>query len=263
MSEPPFKVSTPAKTQIARAFGLKAHHYEANAIIQKELLSRLDFEVIKDFPEKIWVDLGCGIGILEKILRQKGYCSRFVGLDIAFESLQVLKSRNLQNIFNLAGDIENLPFKSGCFDGAVLASVLQWFNNPSTVLKNISDILKNDGMLLFAAFVEGSFIELNTLKKELGLQIPVLLPDSKVLCNLIENECFTITKTGIFTSTLYFPSAFELLKSISAIGGTAVSGNRLSRSDLLEFCKKFEQKYQCDKGIPISYKAVFGSARKG
>lgn len=263
VSEPLFKVSTPAKTQIARAFGLKARHYDANAFIQKELLSRLDFQFIEDSPEKIWADLGCGTGMTVELLWQKGFCSHVLGIDIAFESLRILKSRGLRNTFSLSGDIEFLPLKNNSLDGAFLTSVLQWFSEPFAVLKSISNLLKNKGILLFAIFTEDSFIELNSIKKELGLPIPVFLPTQKDLCTLLKKAGFTILKTDMFASTLYFPSAFKLLKSLSAIGGTAVSGNRLSRSALFNFCKKIEDNFQSDNGVPISYRALIGSARKG
>lgn len=263
VSQPLFKVSTPAKTQIARAFGLKAQYYDANAFIQKELLSRLDFQLIEDSPEKIWADLGCGTGMVIELLRQKGICSQLLGIDIAFASLRILKSRGLRNTFSLSGDIEYLPLKNNSLDGVIMTSVLQWFSEPSAVLKNISDLLKSKGILLFATFTEGSFVELNSIKKELGFPIPVFLPNQKNLCSSLKKAGFSILKTDIFASTLYFPTAFRLLKSLSAIGGTAVTGNRLSRSALFDFCKKFEENFQSDKGVPISYRALIGSARKG
>ncbi|NLL13322.1 MAG: methyltransferase domain-containing protein [Fibrobacter sp.] len=263
MSEPQFKVSTPAKTRIARAFGLKARHYDANAFIQKELLSRLDFQLIEDSPEKIWADLGCGTGMAVEFFRQKGIRSQVLGIDIAFESLRVLKSKGLSNTFPLSADIEYFPLKNNSLDGAILTSVLQWFSSPFTVLKSISELLKNKGILLFATFTEGSFAELNFIKKELALPIPVFLPDQKNLCDLLKKAGFTILKTDMFASTLYFPTAFKLLKSLSAIGGTAVSGNHMSRRALFDFCKRFEETFQSDSGVPISYQALIGSARKG
>ena len=57
-----FKVSTPVKTQIASAFGLKARLADANAFIQKELLSRLDFQLIENSPEKNMGRSGLGTG---------------------------------------------------------------------------------------------------------------------------------------------------------------------------------------------------------
>lgn len=263
MSGPQFKVSTPVKTQIASAFGLKARYYDANAFIQKELLSRLDFQLIENSPEKIWADLGCGTGMSVELLRQKGICCQVLGIDIAFESLRILKSRKLQNSFSLSGDIEHLPLKNNSLDGAILASVLQWFSEPSAVLKSISGLLKNRGILLFASFTEGSFFELNSIKKELDLPIPVFLPGQKDLCGFLREAGFTILNADIFVNTLYFPTAFKLLKNLSAIGGTAVSGNRMSRSALFDFCRKFEENFQSDKGVPLSYKALIGSARKG
>jgi len=263
VSEPLFKVLTPAKTQIARSFGLKAQHYDANAFIQKELLHRLDFQFIEDSPGKIWADLGCGTGMSVELLRQRGINNQVLGIDIAFESLRIFKSRKLRNTFSLSGDLEHLPLKNSSLDGAILTSVLQWFSSPAAVLKSISDLLKSKGILLFATFVEGSFFELNSIKKEWGLPIPVFLPAPQNLCDLLKEAGFIILKTDKFTNTLYFPTAFQLLKSISAIGGTAVSGNRLSRSALFDLCKKFEKNFQSDKGVPISYKALIGSARKG
>lgn len=263
MSEPQFKVSTPPKTQIAKAFGLKAHSYDTNAVIQKELISRLDFELINNSSEQIWADLGSGTGILEQILRTKGFHTRLLGIDIAFESLRVLKSRKLQNTFSLLADIENPPFKHNILDGAIIASVLQWFNDPYSVLNSIAHVLKNNGILLFTTFIKSSFRELNTIKKELNLKVPVLLPDEKQLCSSLEKAGFSILKTNTFTSTIYFPTAFKLLKSLSAIGGTAVTGDRLSRNALFNLCEKFELNFRSDNGVPLTYKALIGSARKG
>jgi len=262
VSEPLFKVTTPAKSQIARAFGLKARFYDANAFIQKEMLSRLDFQLIQDSPDKIWADLGSGTGMSVELIRQKGICSQILGIDIAFESLRILKSKGLSNTFPILGDIEHLPLKNNSLDGAILTSVLQWFSSPFAVLKSISNLLKSKGILLFVTFTEGSFAELNFIKKESDLPIPVFLPDQNNICNLLKKAGFTILNTNMFESTLYFPTAFRLLKSLSVIGVTAVSGNRMSRRALFDFCKKFEENFQSDKGVPISYRALIGSARK-
>lgn len=263
VSVPIFKVTTPAKKQIARAFGLKAQKYDANATIQKELLSRLNHRIHNYCSEGVWADLGCGTGFLEQILKQNCNFTTFLGIDIAFESLRILKSRQLQKTFQVNADIEALPFKTNCLQGVILASVLQWFADPVPVLNKIASILNNNGIFLFAVFVKGSFWELNLLRQESGFEIPVYLPDEKIFYDTLKQSNMSVMETELYNSTVYYPSAFDLLKSISAIGGTAVSGNRLSRSQLFRFCTNFESRFRCDRGIPITYRALIGSAKKG
>lgn len=261
MTEPIFKFSTPEKKQIASAFGLKSISYDSSAVVQKELLSRLKI-LITDNSNDLWADLGCGTGYLEQLISSSEFSFRILGIDIAFKSLNYFQSRQIADTIAVNADIENLPFKKNSIDGIIIASVIQWFTDPESVLRSISEILKKNGTLLFAAFVNDSFWELNQLKQDWGLKIPVHLPDCKKFLDFVKKSGFSIKETDVYESTIYFQSAFELLKSISAIGGTATSGKRLKRYSLMKFCDDYEKRYGSDKGIPITYKAVIGKAIK-
>jgi malonyl-CoA O-methyltransferase len=256
-------VTPPAKKQIARAFGLKANQYDSNATIQKELLNSLLARISNTTIAGTWADLGCGIGILEKIIPRHHISGRILALDITLESLRILNADKLEMVNPIAADIDLLPFKNKCLNGIIISSVIQWFNDPGKILNDIGNTLKTHGMLIFSIFSEGSFFELYNLRSQSGLSIPINLPPKEMILSTLNRSDFKIIETETFCSTVYFPSAFELLKSISGIGGTAVSGDRFTRKKLLEFCEQYESQYRCSDGVPLTYRAILGSARKG
>lgn len=261
MTEQGFKV--PAKKQIARAFGLKAYRYDANAIIQKKLLSILYDRLTLRNPQGLWLDLGCGTGTFEQLISPERFSAHFLGVDIAYESLRVLQAKQICHTSALTADIEALPFKNEAFSGVVMASVLQWFTDPLTILRRIYEVLRPQGTFLFATFTQGSFFELNHLRQEMNFRIPVHLPDENTFLSFLQQCHFDFSESERFSKTLYYPSALELLKSISAIGGTAISGERLPPRKLMQFCSEYEKKYRCERGVPITYRALVGSTIKG
>ena len=95
------------------------------------------------------LDLGCGAGVQSKQLRIEGM--EVVGLDISPKMIQFAQKKNPDCEF-IVGDIENLNFDPGLFDGVYARASLLHIKkrNISKVLANISNILKKDGYLYLA-----------------------------------------------------------------------------------------------------------------
>jgi malonyl-CoA O-methyltransferase len=263
-SRPEHCVEIPPKQRIARAFGLKAQRYDSNAVIQTALLKKLlnrFFSLVQS--QDLWADLGCGTGLFSREIRSTRQPARIIGLDLALEPLLVLKKKAGNPAAAVQADIEELPFKDESLNGAVIASVLQWLENPGTTLRATAAKVKPGGSLLFAGFVRGSFAELFSARASFGLPVPANLPGPETLRRHLAAAGFAVLDLEIVQDTLYFASASALLKSISLIGGTAVSGPRLGRHDLAAFCRFYEQEHITDNGIPLTWRAMICACRKG
>ncbi|NLW33166.1 MAG: methyltransferase domain-containing protein [Fibrobacter sp.] len=251
----------PSKKQISRTFGLKADTYEQNALIQKELIS-LIAKRMKIQCGKFWADLGCGTGLLEDTL-DNSIKRQIAAIDISLKSLLVVKNKKLSGVSPVCSDIEKLPVKNSSLYGIVISSVLQWFpDNLKTVIGSMADLLKNKGTLLFAVFSSDCFRELIYVQKHFQIEPPVILPDMKTLSALLQTKNLATIEFEEFKKTLYFSSAFDLLGSLSSIGSTAISGKRLTRKKLKEFCTKYEDMFGSSEGVPLTYHAIVGTAIK-
>lgn len=65
--------------------------------------------------ETLVLDLGCGTGMLSRLLAERGF--RVIGLDVSFHSLRILNKRKQLPV--LQGDAERLPFTDGCLQCVV------------------------------------------------------------------------------------------------------------------------------------------------
>jgi malonyl-CoA O-methyltransferase len=251
----------PSKKQISRTFGLKADSYEQNASIQKDLIRLLTKRITKQSC-RIWADLGCSTGLFEESLDNSNKY-RIAAIDISLESLRALKTKKLNGVLPVHSDIEKLALKNGSTDGIIISSVLQWFpQNLKPVIESIAKLLKNKGVLLFSIFSSDCFRELIYIQKLFEIETPVILPDTNSFSSLLHSNNLNLVENEEYRKTLHFSSALNLLGSLSSIGSTAISGKRLTRKKLKEFCRKYEDIFGTSEGIPLTYHAITGTALK-
>lgn len=96
------------------------------------------------------LDVGCGGGLLAEQL----YSCRFnlYGLDISLPSVMCAKAHgadNGANIFYINASAETIPFCNGYFDAVVCADVLEHVEDWPQSVKEISRVLKPNGIFLF------------------------------------------------------------------------------------------------------------------
>jgi malonyl-CoA O-methyltransferase len=256
-----YRDSHPSRRNVAKTFGLKAAHYERFAHFQAETLQHL----ITLYGDRIknnqfWVDLGCGTGLFSKILQQHQKTESLIGLDISPESLK-LNSQSTR--YSVLADIEAVPFKNEVIDGFVMASVIQWITDIKRCMYNLHECLTKKGVVLFSVFTNESFFELNTVKRSFGLTVPVSLPSEDSFLKILRQCDLSISNYDIMEHTYYFPTAIDALKSISSYGATAAAGALLPKNKIKQLCNEYENKFRCEKGIPVTYKAITGIAEKG
>lgn len=87
------------------------------------------------------LDIGCGIGVVTKIVSQNFPNARITGFDL---SREVVKSAKLllpsTDIY--VGDIHALPHNNHSFDLVICLEVIEHLDQPNTILDNISKACK-------------------------------------------------------------------------------------------------------------------------
>jgi malonyl-ACP O-methyltransferase BioC len=253
-------IKFPSKKIIAATFSKRALQYYDKAFIQHKINS-LMLEILKQYDNKNlqWLDAGCGIGFLGGKIKEKKIGIKLFQTDIAFNSLKHIKTN--KNLCTQA-DLENIPYKDSVFNGIVCSSVFQWIPDINKALKEIYRIMKNNGVLIFSVFIDGSFSQIFYVRKLFNLPYNIFLPKLDEF-NAILKECgFSNIKVKSFCEDYYFKNAFELLKYFSSIGSTAVYGKRLNRKELNEFCNTYEKHFSLSLGIPLTIKFAIGKADK-
>ena len=110
-------------------------------VFGQEMTCLLDQEIQKRENVSI-LDLGCGNGENEEIFQNLG-ASNIILTDYFSKKAHILS------------DVHLLPFKDSCFDIVFTSQAIEHFYNPFLAFKEISRILKKDGVLIASA----SFME--------------------------------------------------------------------------------------------------------
>ncbi|MDD5674653.1 MAG: methyltransferase domain-containing protein [Chitinivibrionales bacterium] len=252
------------KKKIARSFGLKARNYCAYSDFQIKSLEILH-GLIKDMRfshSHPWIDLGSGPGLFRAKVQSIASGVDCVCLDLAFDALCVLKKQATGTVAAVQADIENLPLKTERFAVAVMASTLQWITDQAGAIRAVHGLLVPRGHFLFAVFLEDAFTEINTLRARWGLSQTIRLISKEMLDTMIASAGLRILNSQEVREKEYYPSAWDALKKISGIGGCACLGPRMPRRKVFDFCREYEQSFRAEKGVPLTYHAVIGVARK-
>lgn len=110
-----------------------------------------------------WMDLGCGSGVLTQVIleRQPGRIIAIDGSRSMLEQAKATLGNGLSETridWHLA-DVCNLPFiDSGCLDGVLCSSVIEYLEDPGESIKEMRRALRQGGRLLLSVPISTSFV---------------------------------------------------------------------------------------------------------
>ena len=119
-----------------------ADHLRGPEAIFHRLRARLIRRVLADYAAEKFLDAGCGTGLNLRHLPMGA-----VGLDLNTRNIDVVRLRFPQ-YKSVVGDIEEMPFGTGEFDGVLCAEVLEHVPNPELALSEIMRVLRRGGVLV-------------------------------------------------------------------------------------------------------------------
>jgi len=184
--------------------------YVVGKTILQAITKRLSEE--RDLGEVI--EFGCGTGYFTKAIAKKA--RNVFATDLSDEMLEIAKIelREFQNITIQKADCKDTSFPSGRFDTVFMANLIHVLINPTKVLQESHQILKNGGLLLIVDFTGYSMNWFEKIKlgirylRKWGLPLRYarnnLSPDE--LACLVENVDFKVEEVQIMgdkTKALY------------------------------------------------------------
>ena len=263
------------KRQMRRAFSRAATNYDATAVLQREVCSRMleRLDYIKLQPQRI-MDVGSGTGWGTRQLVAKYPSAQMISLDIAIGMLQAARGTSSwwQKIFSqqktamVCADVEALPIASNSLDMVWSNLAVQWCNDLPATIVDLHRVLKVEGLLMFSTFGPDTLKELrqafhgvdahNHLNRFADMHdIGDMLSHGGFAEPVMDMEYLTLTYDDV-------RSVLHDLKAIGANNATAGRGQGLMGKQAFQLLVENYEALRRDGKLPATYEVIYGHAWK-
>lgn len=263
------------KREIRRSFSRAAADYDAAAVLQREvctrMLERLDY--IKLQPARI-LDVGSGTGWGSRQLAQRYPSARVIELDIAIGMLLASKGQSgwWQKLFgggkrlHLCADVEALPLAASSVEMLWSNLAVQWCNDLPAAFGEMHRVLRPEGLLIFSTFGPDTLKELRQAFKGVDQHshlnrfadmhdIGDMLIHSGFAEPVMEMELITLTYDDV-------RGVLQDLKTIGAHNATAGRGKGLMGKNAWARLVENYERLRANGKLPATFEMVYGHAWK-
>lgn len=264
------------KALVRRSFERAAKSYDAAAVLQHEVCRRMDerLDLIKLAPGLV-LDAGSGTGNALSALRARYPKARVVAFDLALTMLQQgrksavtpwWKSVLKQQVNEICGDVEQLPFANGSLDLVWSNLALQWVNDLEAAFGEFQRVLKPGGLLMFSTFGPDTLKELRAAYSGVDHYTHVSrFVDLHDIGDILVKRGFADPVMDMEPFTLTYSDVRSLMRDLKAIGAHNVTQDRprglTGRARLAALAAAYEP-LRRDGKLPASYEVVYGHAWK-
>ncbi|MGB9676375.1 MAG: class I SAM-dependent methyltransferase [Candidatus Bathyarchaeales archaeon] len=147
------------KREIMRRYDLTAHLYDMRYADEQKQKIEAALEEITIKKHCLVLDVGCGTGILFNYFVEKA--KSVVGLDISRKTLQEAKKRakNLENVYLVLADADNMPFRENFFDYVFGVTVLQNMPAPAKTLMEVRRVAEGKAKIIVTGMKKAFTLE--------------------------------------------------------------------------------------------------------
>jgi len=271
---------------VRRAFGRAAATYEAAAVLQREIGTRMAerLGVVKLEPAAI-LDAGCGTGEALGEFAVRYPHARRVALDLALPMLAAARGRGhasgsllarLADRFRgsaplrapdyLCGDIVALPFGAGAFDLVWSNLALQWVNELPRAFAEFRRVLRTGGLLTFTTFGPDTLKELRSAFARADRHTHVSrFVDMHDIGDLLLDAGFADPVMEMEHLTLTYATAEAMMRDLRAIGATNATLGRprgLTGRGRWQAAVGALETMRREGRIPATFEVIYGHAWK-
>lgn len=269
----------PDTGKIAAAFHQKAVEYDQHVLVQKRVVAQLAGSIEQHLgrvPVHI-LDVGTGTGALLERLHSGYPDARLTGVDIAFNMCLRTRQKLGAACQVVNGAAEHLPFKTGAFDLAVSASVLQWVDDLPAALHELRRVVRPGGDISLAFFCHGTLGELQHCFRDTVSRCSTDYGNgnshsrlhgfhtAEDVSSIVNEMDFERVVVSVETEVDWYDDLHSLLRAIKNIGAGTVSGGSGGglgwRGILQETSRLYQERYGRDGRIPATYSVLYLSAR--
>jgi malonyl-CoA O-methyltransferase len=263
------------KKQMRRAFSLAAPDYDATAVMQREVCSRMleRLDYIRMMPASI-LDAGSGTGWGTRQLAQRYPAARVVALDIAIGMLRTARGYsgwwrkliggNQQQ--QLCADVEALPLASNSIEMIWSNLAVQWCNDLPGAFVEMHRVLKPDGMLMFSTFGPDTLKELRIAFNGVdGHNHVNRFADMHDIGDMLMASGFAEPVMDMEMITLTYDDVRAVLQDLKTIGAHNATAGRnrglMGKQAWARLVENYET-LRRDGKLPATFEVVYGHAWK-
>jgi malonyl-CoA O-methyltransferase len=213
------------------------------------------------------LDLGCGTGAISEHLLKRYKKARIIGVDLAVNMVQKTRQRGgwFRKPQGVCADANHLPFQPQCADMLLSNLMLQWCNDLPAVFGEWVQVLKPNGLLMFATFGPDTLKELRaSWGKVDGYTHASRFVDMHDVGDALLQAGFRDPVVDMETITLTYGDVRGLLRDLKGIGANNATYGRnhglTGKARLQAFLQAYEQFRQKDGNYPATYEVVYGHA---
>ncbi|HJW02219.1 MAG TPA: malonyl-ACP O-methyltransferase BioC [Azospira sp.] len=270
------------RRQVRRAFSRAASGYDEEAFVAREVMGRMAerLDYVKLEPGRI-VDLGCGTGTAQALLKQRFPQAQYLGLDNSLPMLSAAQSKlglasgrlRLPSWLGgssrtqpqlVAADATALPLPQGSCGLLWSNLLLHWLDDPLPALKEIHRVLEVGGLLMFATLGPDTLKELRAAFGD-GYAHTQRFIDMHDWGDMLVGCGFADPVMDMEMLTLTYPDFDALVRELKATGDTcAMHGRRpglTGKGVWQEARRAFDAKRQ-EGRAPVTLEIVYGHAWK-
>jgi malonyl-CoA O-methyltransferase len=249
-------------------FERAADTYDANAVLQREIANRLTerLDFIRMQPQTI-LDIGCGTGAVSEHLLNRYKKARIIGVDLALNMVQKTRQRGgwFRKPQGVCADAARLPFAQHSVDMLLSSLMLQWCNDLPGVFREFVQVLKPNGLLMFATFGPDTLKELRASWGTVdGYTHASQFVDMHDVGDALLQAGFRDPVVDMEIITLTYGDVRGLLRDLKGIGANNATYGRnhglTGKARLQAFLQAYEQFRQKDGNYPATYEVVYGHA---
>ncbi len=263
------------KRQMRRAFSRAAQNYDATAVMQREVCSRMleRLDYIKLQPAHI-LDAGSGTGWGTRQLTQRYPGAQTIALDIAIGMLQTARGRSgwWQKLFGgakqmpVCADIEALPLASDSVEMVWSNLAVQWCNDLPAVLIELHRVLKVDGLLMFSTFGPDTLKELRQAFNGVDQHNHInRFTDMHDIGDMLVHGGFADPVMDMEYITLTYDDVRGVLQDLKTIGAHNATAGRspglMGKNAWARLIDNYERLRSNGK-LPATFEVVYGHAWK-
>jgi malonyl-CoA O-methyltransferase len=261
------------KKAMRRAFSRAAANYDATAVLQREvctrMLERMDY--VKMQPALV-LDAGSGTGWGARQLMAKYPKAGFISLDIAIGMLQMAGTHSSwrQRLFGknnaVCADLEELPLAANRFDLVWSNLAVQWCNDLPKAFVQLHSVLKTNGLLMFSTLGPDTLKELRQAFKGVDDHSHLnRFADMHDIGDMLMQAGFAEPVMDMEYLTLTYDDVKSLLLDLKGIGAhNTTAGRAQGLTGKAAFARLLEnyEALRRDGKLPATYEVIYGHAWK-